>query len=48
VALFSVQQQRQVRRTDAKAGRKYPSPAGNVRAKPTKGGRSEKGAKVCV
>ena len=50
----SVQQQRQVRRSDAKpaagggAGRKYPSPAGNVGAKPTKGGRSEKGAKVCA
>ncbi|XP_065907565.1 katanin p60 ATPase-containing subunit A-like 1 [Dysidea avara] len=46
----SVQQQKQVRRSDAKpaaggvAGRKYPSPAGGAGARP-KGGKPEKGGK---
>jgi len=53
VAPSSVQQQKQVRRNDAKpaaggvAGRKHPSPAGGAGAR-QKGGKSEKGGKVCL
>jgi len=53
VASSSVQQQKPVRR-DAKPaaggvpGRKHPSPAGGAGARQQKGGKSERGGKVCV